>query len=180
MTGRPRSKVRSATSRVKDFSGRWTAPGRCSSSYSSAGRTSTSWAPAATRRCTSPRTTGLGATGSALRPVLAGHGAPGPAVVMPAPTLNGTGRPQHSARPRAARPTISPPRGEPSAGIGEHRSELLDGGGGLDPGRAGVDPTRQTDWAGWTGERIAAVDQDGGRAPKAGSFGLLGRGHQLV
>src|ERR1700730_11439454 len=100
MTGRPRSKVRSATSRVKDFSGRWTAPGRCSSSYSSRGRTSTSCAPAATRRCTPPRTTGLGATGSAPGPVIAAHRAPGAMAVPPQPGGEGD-KPGQAQKPAA-------------------------------------------------------------------------------
>ena len=37
------------------LSGMLTAPGRCSSSYSAAGSTSTSWAPCATRRRTPAR-----------------------------------------------------------------------------------------------------------------------------
>src|ERR1700730_16400973 len=117
MTGRPRSKVRSATSRVKDFSGRWTAPGRCSWSYSSRGRTSTSWAPAATRRCTPPRTTGLGATGSAFRPVVAGHGAAGPMAVPPQP--GGEGDQPGQAQQPAAQP--EPGDGDARLDAQQHR-----------------------------------------------------------
>jgi hypothetical protein len=59
-TGRATSKSARALAASRRFSGRWSAPGRCSSVYSCSGSTSTRCAPASTRRRASSRSAIIG------------------------------------------------------------------------------------------------------------------------